>query len=338
MRGQILIAAFLACAAVACGGGEPRARGFVLGESSIDLGDRWAGEDIPLEFPFEIVGEGVVIESLLASCGCLGPEILVDGERVPFGQALPAGSRGTLRVLYRTAGFQGRKETGVEILGRGPGLPTRVEIDSWLKPWFVLEPQTLRFGTVDGAQPESRKVLVRGQAPFRLTRLVSGTPALEVVGVPSEQQAMEQELEIVLQPGQEEGRGAGFLRFETDQPGFLFTLACDWTTAGDLWLWPGRRMLLGQLRPGVEIFQAIEVGARVGTLKAPEVALEGLPGGEARVEIVDEGRRYRVNLKLIPEPGTLRGTVTLSLPYVVEGREETVERQVEVLAVVHETR
>ncbi len=325
--------AALALSALSCGGAAPP--GFALLEEVRDLGELDAGPTIPLSFPFEVGEEEVVIDRLTPSCGCLRPRVVVDGQEVPFGTPIPPGSRGNLLVDYATAGFQGRKFTGVDIVGRGPGLPAKVEVRSWLRSWFTLEPSAVQFGIVDGEREEIRQVVVIGREPFRLTGLLGGAPPLEIRGLPSADAATTQVLEVVLPPTTSEGRHVGILNVASDHEGFAFPLAVEWTIAGRLWTIPDKRVLLGELRPGVPAFATIEVGAREGRLAPPEVVLEDLEGAESKLETLADGSRYRIQFKLVPEQaGTLSGEVLLRMPYAWAGDQETVERRLRVFGVV----
>jgi len=329
----VLLGLSLALPMTACGG--PEAPGFTLLESVRDLGELDSGPTLELRFPFAVGEEGVMIDRLTPSCGCLRPRLVVAGADVALGTPIPAGSHGQLVVEFATAGFRGRKFTGVDIVGRGPGLPAKIEVQSWLRSWFTIEPQALQFGMVSGAQEELRQVVIQGRAPFRVTGLLGGSPPLEVRGVPSAAAATSQTVEIVLPPTTAEGRHVGILNFATDHEDYTFPLAVEYTVAGRLWTIPDRRILLGELAVEQPVFATIEIGAREGSLKTPEVSLDGLPGGESHLETLTEGSRYRIQLKVVPDAvGTLSGEVLLRLPYSWAGTEETVERRLQVFGVV----
>ena len=342
MTEQTMIRLFLtlvltASVAWSCSGKNlPEAGGLVFQQSFVDLGERWAGEQIPLEFPFSVVGSPVVVSSVLPECSCLSLELWVEGKPYAMGSEIPPGNDGVLKVLYHTAGFRDRKFVGINLKGVGEGLDARVEVRSWLRLWFDLQPEVVNFGLVDGKEERSIQVVVQGQEPFRITEVLTQTPPLEVRGVPSAESRHRHVLEIILPPTTEEGRHAGFFSLATDKQGYTFRLAVGYEVAGDLWTMPDKRLLLGELRSGVEQFSVIEVGARTGQLAEPQVALEGLPGGVVQVEKLATEGRYRVHLRLLPDASKISGVVVLSLPYTVDGHTQVVERRIQVFAVVRE--
>ena len=250
------------------------------------------------------------------------------------GSEIAAGSTGVLKVHYNTAGFRDRKFIGINIRGSGEGVPARLEVRSWLRSWFELQPRVADFGVVDGKEARILKVAVRGQQPFRITKIVSQAPPLQVQGVPSATASLIQEVDLVLPPTTEEGPHVGFFSFATDQEGYTFRLAVRYEVAGDFWTVPDRRLLLGELRRGVEHFSVIEVGARVGQLGMPDVKLLDLPGAEVQVEKLATKGRYRVHLRLLPESTKVHGEVVLSLPFSENGLSRTIERRIQVLGVV----
>jgi hypothetical protein len=340
MTGQTMIRLFLtlllsSALAWSCSGKDlPTGSGLVFHQSFVDLGERWAGEQIELEFPFSVVDSEITIDSVFPECGCLTLSLWVEGQPHVLGTPIEAGAEGVLKVHYNTAGFRDRKFVGIKLTGAGEGLPARVEVRSWLRSWFELTPAVVNFGVIDGKEARTQKVEVRGQKPFRMTKLITQSPGLEIRGVPSATRSQQHVLEIVVPATTAEGRHAGFFSIGTDMQGYSFRLAVGYEVQGALWTVPDTRLLLGQVKRGVEFFSVIEVGAREGTLETPQVELIDLPGAEARVEKLATGGRYRVHLRLLPESAKINGQVVLSLPYTVDGRNETIQRRIQVLGVV----
>jgi len=304
----------------------------------VDLGELWAGEVVALEFPFRVTGSEVRIDSALPDCGCLRPRLVVDGNEVPLGSVLAPGTRGILAVDYHTAGFQGRKFTGVDLTGSGIGLPAKLEVQSWLRPWFELTPRVADFGQVQGDQEQVVQITVVGQEPFQITQLLGAAPPLQVRGLPSTGSRRQHTFQVVLPPTTSEGQHYGVLNLGTDQEGYAFTVPVSYQVAGLLWTDPDEKILLGELSQGVEFFTQVQVGVRAGRLEVPQVVTKGLPDAVVRVETVAAGSRYRVQLGLTPGVEHIGGELILSLPYTdATGKSEVLERRLKVYGAVKKT-
>ncbi len=328
-----------------CSGGESFT-GIRFEPKSIDLGRFNAGPVRELSFPFEVRDEQVVIDSADPDCGCLAPSLWVGGKLLlprpaskGGGWLLKPGSEGELRVSYATAGYRGRKRTGVFVRGTGPGLPLKLEVDSWLDAWFKLTPDPVQMGKIDGRMDARVEVVVRGEELFRITEVLGGAAPLEVEGLPNSTAALEQRFVILLPARPEEsGRRAAILNMGTDI-GRSFRVSVGWEWTPEVWVQPWPRLILTGLNTTAETFAAIEVGTDAGTMKPLQVELTGVPGAET--EVVEEvpGRRYRVKLKLpagLPA-GSLKGSLRLRTDlHRPDGSEETVERELPILGLVSE--
>ncbi len=340
MTGQTMIRLFLSfallgCLALSCSGSDlPAGEGLVFHETVADVGELWSGEVRELEFPFAVVESPVTFSSALPTCACLKPQMMVEGQPYVYGQQIAAGSEGVLKVVYDTAGFSGRKFTDVHFKGQGEGLKQKIEVRSWLRSWFEMSPKTVDFGQIDGETEQIMKITVRGQKPFKITKMLSQSPPMEVRGVPSAASSLEQVIEIVVPKTTAEGRHVGFFNFATDYQGYSFRLGAGYQVAAALWTMPDKRLLLGELASGVEHFSVIEVGARKGQLGLPEISFSDLPGAAVEVEKLASEGRYRVHLRLLPESTKISGELLLSLPYTVDGQLQNVERRIQVFGVV----
>jgi len=318
---------------------EPPPEGLSFEQPILDLGELWAGVVLALEFPFRVTGSEARIDRALPDCGCLRARIEVDGKPVAFGTTLAAGTKGVLAVDYHTAGFQGRKFTAMEVTGEGVGLPLKLEVQSWLRPWFEATPRFADFGQVQGDVEEVVQITVVGQEPFKITEILGTAPPLQVRGLPSLESSLEHTFSVVLPPTTAEGQHYGVLNFGTDREGFTFTVPASYRVAGLLWTIPDDKVLLGQLHEGVEFFTQVEVGVRAGHLDVPQVVTKGLPGAVVRIETVVAGSRYRVQLGLTPEAKNIGGELILSLPYTDHtGKLEMRERRLRVYAAVEKNK
>ena len=331
---------------VAVGCGKPAAPGISFAELERDLGRFYAGETLELTFPFEVHDEPVTLLRMEPDCGCLSPGVRVDGRPVTVrtdaeggGWVLEPGTVGEIYVRYATAGYRGRKRTGLRLYGTGPGLPAQLVVDSWLDSWFELNPEPVRFGAVIPTEGAVREVVVRGEEPFRITELLGAAEPLQVEGLPSPEPALEQRLRLVIPPDPSgQGRHAAFLNLGADN-GRSFRISASWEWAGKIWLEPWPRLVLLDLDPTVRTFAAVQVAAPQGRLEAPEVQLSGIEGATAEVAEVRPGASYRVKLTL-PEglpPGPLRGSLKLTLRLTEGESTEVLERELPILGVVRDS-
>lgn len=346
-RPRALQAVLTAAAALWVGcSGEEATPGIHFEPQAVDLGRFHAGETIPVEFPFEVHGEQVLIERFEELCGCLEPRVLVNGEplapRPPEeggGWLLEAGTEGAVVVDYATAGYRGRKRTGVVVHGRGAGLPAPLGIDSWLDGWFETSPQIARFGAVDGREDHVVEVTVTGEQPFRVTELIGGAAPLQVQGLPSAAPSTQQTLRILLPARPEEsGRHVSFLNFGTDV-GRSFRMAVEWEWAPEVQIQPWPRLMLRGLDPAAETWAVAQVAVRSGVLEGLEVNLEGPEGSTAELMEEVAGAGYRVKLML--PAGLPSGPVRASLRFTglhrrADGTTEPLDRTLPILGIVPE--
>ncbi len=328
-------AILLGWAALGACGGEPPAPGLRFEHDLVDVGRMFAGPSLPISFPFTNGAQEVRVERIETSCGCIAPELFLDGVEQSLPAMIPPGARGEVRATYRTEGYSGRKLTGLTLFGTGPGLPRQLRVDSILDSWLELEPQVLDFGAIPGDAEVSASVRVRGRAPFRLSSLLSGSPELRVEGVPSPETGAEQSVRVVVLPNAEEGRHAAFLNLAADS-GFTVRLAVAFEIEGRLWTRPGRMLLLGEIPFGIAATTAVEVGVREGRLDPPIAEISGLEGAHAEVRSIEEGSRYRVDLSLpdrLPE-GAFTGQLHLRLRHHLGDQVQEVTRDLRLVGVV----
>ena len=330
-----LLASFLLLLSAACGKQAVAPAGLKFETRARDLGTLTSGEEVEVRFPF-VVKAPIRIDRLDGSCGCLHPRVeLLDGDAFRAGMPLQAGTRGVIAVGFATAGLIGEKSTTLDIVGEGPGLPARLEIQAEMEPWFLVESGPLRFGEISGDEEEVRVVRVTGPEPFRLVRILAGGPPLKIEGIPSDKPTREQEFRVVLPPTREEGRHRRALRFLADN-GFSLILQVEYIVAGELWTRPGERLLLGGIPSDAPTHASVEVGVREGGLEIPKVRLEGIPGATTDCVTLRQDSRYRVLLTLpsgLPK-GPLVGTLELELLPRGESQSDVVHRKIQIIGVV----
>jgi hypothetical protein len=337
MRGQLRrhTASLLLLLAAACAPEPPRPPGLWFEETVQDLGRMTSGEDATLRFPFEVVGEEVVLSALEPGCGCLGPRLELAGERVPLGTPLPPGSRGAVVVEYRTAGFQGRKDTLLSLRGRGPGLPLELEVRSELAPWFEVEPDRWTPPPLEGTGPWEVELRVTGPEPFRLVGAAGPPPEVRVEGVPSAAASQEHTVRLLLPAEEAGGAHAWFLSLEADN-GLSTVVPFQYAVEQEVWTRPDRVVRLGTVPRGTEVQATVDLGASHGELEVLESRVEGLAGARVEVLNLTPSRSYRVRIQVPAgsSRGVLSGRLELRLRHLVDGEARILDRRISLAGVV----
>ena len=324
----------LATLALGCGQMESPL-GIQLKTTHVAVGEVVSGEIPTLAFPFEVHGVEVVMEKVEASCGCLNPRLLVNGDIRPWGATLAPGTRGTIQVDWDTAGIQGEKNSSVQVFGTGPGMPLSLTISGQVTPWFQLLPRTLRVGQLTGDEPAEFLISVTAPEPFRILNLAGPPQSIRVHGLPSASAATRQTFRVVIQPaGTEEGTHREFLRLQTDGP-YPMVLPVAWDRAADFWVQPGK-LLLGVLEPGMVAQTTVDFGARVGELSNPKVWIEGISDATADCVTLGGKSHYRIRLGLPKnlESGPISGFLHIHVTWTLKGVARKVEKEVRIFGLV----
>ncbi len=324
--------------AAACGpaSADDSGLGLVFDEPRLQLGTLISGEERLITFDYRVDGAGVVPTGFQTSCGCINVRFVQDGKDLPLHTELEAGSRGQLKVEWKTAGFLGEKKSTVQVLGTGQGLPQMLTFTGTLEPWFVLEEAITDLGVADGQSEVSHRVTVRAPEPFRLLDILAGQPPLEIHGLEATEPAKVQHFDLVLPAGKgEEGEHKGFVQLRTDQP-YTLTVPLKYEIAGRLWVKPGRRLLLGAIPQGVENTAVMEVGVREGELLKPDVRWEGADGVQISVVTLDELKHYQIKVVLPSHlaSGPVTGRIYLQLQHRDRDSVQSLERVVQLVGVV----
>ena len=335
MLGQPFLRLFPFLFAVLACGETTSPDGLHFSVSEQELGALVSGELKTVVFPFSVGGHSIRLDSADGSCGCLETRILVGGTRIPWGGTLQPGAQGVIEVDWDTAGFRGRKHSTVVLQGSGPGLPQTLAFDGELQPWFQPTPQVLRMGVMTEEEEAEFLVRVSAPEPFRLLNLRAAAPPLEVRGLPSPVSAKQQSFRVVLPAdASEEGLHHVFLSFETDQK-YRLLLPVEWETSGMTWIRP-RKLLLGVIQPGIQAQTSVEVGVRDGTMKKPEIQVEGISSATADCVTLEEQSRYLIRLQLLEnqEPGPFSGKLQVRFLWTRQGKTVEVEKEVPIYGLV----
>ena len=311
-------------------------REFTFAITQVDLGEIVAGECVELRFPFVVGQQDCVITQLTPSCGCLNPRIeLIPGQPSDVGATLAASSAGEIVVDFNTASFFGPKIVHLEVKGSGPGLPIQLTVSADLKPYFLIQPQQIRFGPIDPRRPHSKSLIVSATTPFKIERVMGLAEGCELSGLDSQTSQLSHKLELTIPAGSVEQRQAMFLKFFADN-GLQFIVPVSWELGGDLWVRPDRLLPLGPLTAGVPVQATIDLGASRGRLATPKWRFEGISGVTADCLTLEEPNTYRLRLSLSGDfpVGPLQGDVVLEIAHEIDGQIETRDWPVKLVGLV----
>jgi len=112
-----------------------------------NLGDIFQNQEIELEFPFVVEGtKPVVVTGIDSSCGCTDAEIEIDGKPYILKDKIPAGTKGVVRGLFKSAQYSNEKASKITIRGNGTQMPKILQVEAFIHPIFEMSPKEARFG------------------------------------------------------------------------------------------------------------------------------------------------------------------------------------------------
>ncbi|MDP6850396.1 MAG: DUF1573 domain-containing protein [Planctomycetota bacterium] len=315
--------------------GKPQPTGLSFEAEVQDLGTVLEGKVFPLSYPFQVGSEAIHLTQLQPGCGCLSLQLIWGGSPQSLPCSMPPGAQGEIRVEYSTAGIHGTKNTPVNIHGKGPGLPARLEVKSLVKPWFSADPTPVRLGRVAAEETHQVPVQVTGLEPFKFEKALALPPGFSWEGVPSAQTAAVQEITLTIPSGEPGPHESEFLRLQADN-GLIFVLPLVFERVGAVWIRPSRLFPLGVLRPGIETQASLDCGTTEGTLEVLEATVLGIPDSEVDSVTLEGSDSWRIRFTLpsnLP-PGPIQGELVLRLRHESQAASRELERRVRLVGLV----
>lgn len=292
--------------------GQPRA---VVQSSVIDAGMVVRGE--LSEHVFEISNEGdqaLEIIEVSPACGCT----VVDFDRV-----IPPGASGRLVATLNTKSLRGPTAKTVRVFTNDDrNAQIDLVIKANVRTLVEVNPGYARFLAVLGQKPEPLKqvlyseepgelVVTRAMSPFPFVaaRVYEAAEAERVPGKPGRQWVVE----LSLTEGAPQGAFADFVEVQLEHPrlrqlkipvsGFIQPVVAVLPRVADF----GRKELL---RPHTAVLEVKNLGEPGVTLGTVATTVQGL---KPELEVIDEGRLFRLRLTLDPSmpKGDFNGTLTI---------------------------
>ncbi|MBK9383512.1 MAG: DUF1573 domain-containing protein [Planctomycetes bacterium] len=142
-------------------GAQEKAKGnLVFSVRDHSFGSLLEGDEATFDFGFEVTGDRpVTITRVQSTCGCTVPILEVGGQPYGFGTALPPGSKGFVRARVKTYDFVGAKSSQITVLSDGGESSIVLSISSFVRRFFLTEPEFLNLGEV--LEGEKRKATVK---------------------------------------------------------------------------------------------------------------------------------------------------------------------------------
>jgi hypothetical protein len=142
--------------------------------TSHDFGTVASGAKAVFEFPLKnIYLEDVHIESVRASCGCTIPSIKAD--------TLKTYQQGAIVAVFNTDAFRGNRGATLTVTIDQPYYAeVQLQVRGYIRGDIVLDPGSVRLGTVDQGTPVEKKLVVNyaGRSDWRITGVRSNNPFL----------------------------------------------------------------------------------------------------------------------------------------------------------------
>ncbi len=303
MRHALPILLLLAAAPAAAAG--PQA---VADQPVVDVGDVRRGEAVRHTFFIRNRGDApLLLTEVKPTCGCTVAE---------YDRTIAAGGRGQVAAVVETESFSGPIAKAITVFTNDPGNPRiSLVVKANVRQPVTARPGYARFVTVQGKRVEPSTQVVAA----------ADRPELQVIGVRSpypfvtashrrlEGEAGRWEVRLELDPGAPAGPLADYVVVRTDHPeqpelripvsGLVRPVIAVTPRVADF----GRRELAEAQTKSLEVEN---LGEALVELTEVQSDVEGV---EAEIEPVEDGRRYRVRLTLLPglPKGEFEGVLTL---------------------------
>lgn len=322
--GALLVAASLFAQGTA---GKPKA---VAAEPVKDVGVVAKGEKAVHDFVIRNEGDApLLIQEVRAACGCT----VADYDKV-----IAPGQSGKVRVSVDTTTFNGAIAKGVTVFTNDPATPqTELTIQAQVEPFIKVKPGYARYITVQGEDKEGtivQTLWTPDGSPMKIVKVDSPYPYLKAEFHEAKPEERLKEIadqpqwkvEMHLSNDAPVGPLAETLKVYTDNPkqklvqipvsGFIRPMVAITPQVADF----------GQ----VTVSDVIRKSINVQNFATESIKITGVessvPGIEARVEPIKEGREYSIQVTLKPEiaKGQFNGKLSLITDSVKMPRIEVV--------------
>lgn len=287
--------------AVAQDAAKPKA---VIAEAIKDAGTVPKGERITHDFVIRNEGAGPLqITDVRPACGCTVAE---------FDKTIAPGKSGAVHTVLDTSTFAGPIAKGVTVFTNDPANPQlQLTIKAKVEPYVIARPGYARFAVVQGEAKQGeiiQTLFATDGAPFSVLKVESSLPGLTTSFREAAQAERREEgegkqwrVEMKLANSAPVGPLASYVSVHTDHPrqkivqipvtGFVRPVLAATPPVADF----GR----------VEVKQPLSKALNLRNFASEPIKVTGIeeniPGIDAKLEALEEGREYQVRLTLQPE-------------------------------------
>ena len=299
----LALCALLVAAATLFAAGKPKA---VVVEPIKDVGGVAKGDKITHDFVIKNEGDAdLEIENVQPACGCTVAE---------FDKTIAPGQTGRVHAVLDTASFSGPISKGLTVFTSDPDNPqVELTIRAKVQPYIAAKPGYARYITVQG-EPAQGSIGQTLWAPdgssFEVVKVESPFPFLKVSyreAKPEERVAdvngKQWRVDMTLSNDAKVGALADYVIIHTNHPkqklvqipvsGFVRPVMAVTPPVADF----GKVDLREPLRKALNVRNFATEPIKITGLD------ESLPGIEAQVALVEDGREYEVRITLKPELG-----------------------------------
>jgi Protein of unknown function (DUF1573) len=283
-----------------------------------DLGFVPKGEMASHEFQIRNEGNAPLeVREVRASCGCTVTE---------FDKVVAPGQMGKVRMTVDTTTFNGPISKGVTVYTNDPATPTmELTIRAKVEPFIKVKPGYARYITVQGEEKEGKIVQTLwtpDKSPLEIVKVESPYPYLNI-------RFWEAKPEERIKEAPDQQQWKIEMHLSNDAPVGALTEAVKVHTNH-----PKQKLVQipvsGFIRPIVAVTppvidfgqidakQPARVSVNVRSFSTEPIKLTGIAGDvqgiDAKIESLQEGREYQVQLTLTPEArkGPLNGKLTFT--------------------------
>ncbi|MCX8043955.1 MAG: DUF1573 domain-containing protein [Desulfobacterota bacterium] len=289
-------------------GGVPKIQ---FAELTHDFGTVNQNSELRHTFTFKNIGTEVLrIDKVSTSCGCTAA-LLSDKEIAPGGE-------GKIEAVFKTAGFQGRREKTITVTCNDPEHPTTtLTISADIQVVLDLSPNRIMVGQIKKDEQAVRYAALAGtqKDSVRITSVDNTSQFLKVeTNLKGFENDPQKQIKVMILPGRPIGRFNERVVLKTDHPQIQeLSLYVMGEVTGNIVITPNF-LHFGMFEPGTAVERVLTVrAAGQKTFRVVDVKTT-VPEVITILETVQQGTEYRIRARLSEKfsGDIVRGQLTIT--------------------------